>query len=301
MKKTLSFLWLFTAAVACYSQNIGLGESNPASKGSIKGNLSVGNNYSTTAAPANGAIIEGNVGIGTNAPNAKAQLDISSTTSGVLIPRMTQAQCNAIISPPNGLLIYQTDNTPGFYYYNGSTWGSISSGTIGSTGATGSTGSTGATGTTGDTGSTGATGATGSTGSTGATGTTGDTGSTGTTGSTGSTGSTGATGATGSTGSTGATGTTGDTGSTGATGTTGDTGSTGATGATGSTGSTGATGPTGPAPSGTGIVTVNSNVLGSPGALTGDVTTSGAGLTTTIANNAVTTAKIADGTVANAD
>jgi hypothetical protein len=42
-------------------------------------------------------------------------------------------------------------------------------------------------------------------------------------------------------------------------------------------------------------------VLGSPGALTGDVTTSEAGLTTTIANNAVTTAKIADGTVANAD
>jgi hypothetical protein len=289
MKKTLSFLWLFTAAVACYSQNVGIGESNPASKGSIKGNLSVGNNYSTTAAPADGAIIEGNVGIGTNAPNAKAQLDISSTTSGVLIPRMTQAQCNAIISPPNGLLIYQTDNTPGFYYYNGSTWGSISSGTIGSTGATGSTGSTGATGTTGDTGSTGATGATGSTGSTGATGTTGDTGSTGTTGSTGSTGSTGATGATGSTGSTGATGTTGDTGSTGA------------TGATGSTGSTGATGPTGPAPSGTGIVTVSSGTLQTPGALTGEVTTSGAGLTTTIASNAVTSAKIADGTVANAD
>ena len=64
MKKTLSFLWVFMVAVACYSQNVGLGESNPASKGSIKGNLSVGNNYSTIAAPANGAIIEGNVGIG---------------------------------------------------------------------------------------------------------------------------------------------------------------------------------------------------------------------------------------------
>lgn len=38
---------------------------------------------------------------------------------------MTQAQRNAISSPAGGLMIYQTDNNPGFYYYNGSSWTTI--------------------------------------------------------------------------------------------------------------------------------------------------------------------------------
>jgi len=45
-----------------------------------------------------------------------------------LIPRLTQFQRNLITSPTTGLLIFQTDNTPGFYYYNGSTWTSIGGG-----------------------------------------------------------------------------------------------------------------------------------------------------------------------------
>jgi hypothetical protein len=49
-------------------------------------------------------------------------LDISSTTAGLLAPRMTAAQKTAIATPANGLLIYQTDGTAGFYYYNGTTW-----------------------------------------------------------------------------------------------------------------------------------------------------------------------------------
>lgn len=64
----------------------------------------------------------GSVGIGTAAPNASAQLDVTSTAKGVLIPRMTQVQRDAIASPASGLLLYQTDNTPGFYNYNGTTW-----------------------------------------------------------------------------------------------------------------------------------------------------------------------------------
>lgn len=56
-----------------------------------------------------------NVGIGTNTPNASAQLDISSTTKGLLVPRMTQAQRTAISNPAQGLLVYQTDGTTGFY------------------------------------------------------------------------------------------------------------------------------------------------------------------------------------------
>lgn len=67
------------------------------------------------------------VGIGTTAPAAGAALDVTSTTKGILVPRMTQAQRNLIASPATSLLIYQTDATPGFYYYNGSAWVSFAS------------------------------------------------------------------------------------------------------------------------------------------------------------------------------
>ncbi len=69
-----------------------------------------------------------NIGIGTNSPNASAKLDVSSATQGILIPRMTIAQRNAINSPATGLQIYQTDNTPGFYFYNGSAWAAVGGG-----------------------------------------------------------------------------------------------------------------------------------------------------------------------------
>jgi hypothetical protein len=50
-----------------------------------------------------------NVGIGTTTPNAKAALDIKATDKGVLFPRLTTAQRNAITSPPDGLHIFNTD------------------------------------------------------------------------------------------------------------------------------------------------------------------------------------------------
>jgi hypothetical protein len=52
-----------------------------------------------------------------------AVLESFSTTQGVLIPRMTEAQRNAIVSPATSLLIFQTNNTPG-YYFNAGTPGS---------------------------------------------------------------------------------------------------------------------------------------------------------------------------------
>jgi len=61
------------------------------------------------------------VGIGTTSPDASAILQIDNTSRGVLVPRMTQAQKNAIATPLTGLLIFQTD-TSEFYYYNGSAW-----------------------------------------------------------------------------------------------------------------------------------------------------------------------------------
>lgn len=71
------------------------------------------------------------VGIGTNAPDNSAALHINSVGNnrGVLIPRMTLAQRNAIVSPANGLLIYQTDGQVGMYYYDTPTtsWKSVAS------------------------------------------------------------------------------------------------------------------------------------------------------------------------------
>ncbi|MBC5834699.1 tail fiber domain-containing protein [Flavobacterium sp. F372] len=70
------------------------------------------------------------VGIGTTSPNTSAALDIVSSTKGVLIPRMTLAQRGSIPvgATQNGLLIYQTDASPGFYYYNGTAWATFGSG-----------------------------------------------------------------------------------------------------------------------------------------------------------------------------
>lgn len=71
-----------------------------------------------------------NVGIGTTTPASSAQLDISSTTKGLLIPRLTSAQRTAIASPANGLLVYDT-NTNSFWFYKSPAWVEISTGSVG--------------------------------------------------------------------------------------------------------------------------------------------------------------------------
>jgi|GEM_PF-2480825 len=67
-----------------------------------------------------------NIGINDNgaAPDTTAMLDISSSTKGFLIPRMTAAQRNLIPSPAQGLLIYSTTDSSFYYYSNG--WNRIS-------------------------------------------------------------------------------------------------------------------------------------------------------------------------------
>ena len=62
------------------------------------------------------------IGINNENPDASAALDITSTTGGLLVPRMTETQRDAISPAATGLMIYQTDGTVGFYYYNGSSW-----------------------------------------------------------------------------------------------------------------------------------------------------------------------------------
>lgn len=63
----------------------------------------------------------GSTGIGTTTPNASAKFDVSSTTQGVLLPRMTTTQKNAISSPAEGLEVYDL-TLHQKSYYNGTTW-----------------------------------------------------------------------------------------------------------------------------------------------------------------------------------
>ena len=81
------------------------------------------------------------VAIGTNTPSPSAQFEVYSTERGFLPPRMTSAQRDSIATPATGLLIFQTNNTAGYYYYNGTAWVSLSA--IGPQGPQGPTGLTG--------------------------------------------------------------------------------------------------------------------------------------------------------------
>jgi microcystin-dependent protein len=68
-----------------------------------------------------GTVSIAQTGIGTTAPNASAMLDVTSTTKGVLVPRMTTAQRIAIVAPANGLLVFDiTENR--HFAYNGTSW-----------------------------------------------------------------------------------------------------------------------------------------------------------------------------------
>ena len=64
------------------------------------------------------------LGIGTTNPAASAALEVSSpgNNKGILIPRLSAAQKDAIANPAEGLLIYQTTAPVGFYYYVGTSW-----------------------------------------------------------------------------------------------------------------------------------------------------------------------------------
>lgn len=54
---------------------------------------------------------------GTNA-DPSAILDVKSSDKGMLIPRLTLSQRDAISNPADGLMIYQTDNATGYYLYS---------------------------------------------------------------------------------------------------------------------------------------------------------------------------------------
>ena len=81
--------------------------------------------YSAASATASNELMRikgnGNVGIGTDTPNANAILDITSSNKGVLFPRLTTAQRDAITPIPEGLTIYNL-TAHCLQYWNVTTW-----------------------------------------------------------------------------------------------------------------------------------------------------------------------------------
>jgi len=71
----------------------------------------------------------GSVGVGTTTPVASAVLDITSTTQGILAPRLTTTQRDAVASPATGLSVYNT-TTNALNVYNGTVWQGLGTSTF---------------------------------------------------------------------------------------------------------------------------------------------------------------------------
>ncbi|MFT3678715.1 MAG: hypothetical protein QM791_00495 [Ferruginibacter sp.] len=69
------------------------------------------------------------VGIGTNSPVSSAVLDISSNNKGLLMPRLSSTQRKAIVSPANGLIVFD-NNTSSYWYFSNGNWKEISGNSI---------------------------------------------------------------------------------------------------------------------------------------------------------------------------
>lgn len=84
---------------------------------------------------ANGMMTDNGSGVGINITGANADasaiVDLTSTTKGVLVPRMTSAQRTTIATPATGLLVYD-NTTNSFWFYNGTAWTELAAGGGGS-------------------------------------------------------------------------------------------------------------------------------------------------------------------------
>jgi hypothetical protein len=124
------------------SGNVGIGTTDPgASKLMVDGDVSVVGDVSATQfkgstdsdyylAPDNATLsllVAGTIGVGTTNPSPTAVLDLLSTTKGFLPPRMTETERDAISTPSEGLIVYNT--TSGLLNLRGpSSWGELGAG-----------------------------------------------------------------------------------------------------------------------------------------------------------------------------
>jgi hypothetical protein len=94
----------------------------------LSGSLAVsGTTTLASAAVTNGGTFGGSVEIGTPESQSQVLLNLNSTTKGLLIPRLTSTQRNAISSPPAGLVVYDTDLSQ-WYIYHRSAWDEMRTG-----------------------------------------------------------------------------------------------------------------------------------------------------------------------------
>ena len=79
-------------------------------------------------------LTNGQVAVSTDGstPHASAMLEVKTTNRGFLLPRLTDAQKNAISSPATGLMIYETTSNA-IWVYNSSAWVQMGSGGGGGT------------------------------------------------------------------------------------------------------------------------------------------------------------------------
>jgi len=85
------------------------------------------NNYALFIDSPAKSYFQGSVGVGTTTPAASSILDITSTTKGILFPRMTTTEINAITSPADGLTVYNTTlKVICFYDSSAAAWRKVS-------------------------------------------------------------------------------------------------------------------------------------------------------------------------------
>ena len=147
--QVMSSQWVNDGSNIYYTTgNVGIGESDPIAKVHVNGVVAAkygsqaspayqfgdANEQTGLASPEYRTIVfinndsesarfeaDGRMGIGTNNPDDAALLELSSTTMGLLPPRMSTTQMNAISSPPSGLLVFNTTVNM-LFCYNGESW-----------------------------------------------------------------------------------------------------------------------------------------------------------------------------------
>ena len=90
----------------------------------VGSNATIANAYALWVA-AGASLFGGSVGVGSAAPGSAA-LAVTSTTQGLLLPRMTATQRDAIASPAAGLVVYNSTSGK-LNFYNGSAWEAVTS------------------------------------------------------------------------------------------------------------------------------------------------------------------------------